>query len=242
MPARPDGERGDLSATAAELARAALGGRVAHSGFLEPSDADALAAALRRPGVAVSLSGGVPGAVRRVVVAYPDHLPEATVRLAAVYVEGVADGEELRSAARLAGVEAGRLGDAVRHQDGVSLITLGPLPEALLSLTRVAGRQVAPLEVGLERLARGSRHEQAVVVPSLRVDVLGGKAFRVSRSYFAKGVAAGRVRVNGRPAAKGTVAEVGDEVYAEGLGRFRVLRVDGSTRRGNLKVVVQSER
>ena len=31
------------------------------------------------------------------------------------------------------------------------------------------------------------------IVPSLRVDVLGARAFKVSRAYFAKGVAAGRV-------------------------------------------------
>lgn len=238
MPPRSGREEG----AADTLARAALGGRVAHSGFLEPDEADALAAALKRPGVSVALSGGMPAARRRLVIAYPDHLPEATVPITAVYVDGVTDGEALRTAARLAGVEPGRLGDVVPHQDGFSLITLAPAPDALLGLARVEGREVAPLEVPLERVATGTQREQEVVVPSLRVDVLGARAFRVSRSYFAKGVAAGRVRVNGQPADKGATADVGDEVYAEGLGRFRVLRVEGTTKRGNLKVAVQSER
>ena len=223
------------------LAGAALGGRVAHSGFLEPEEADALAAALKRPGVAVTSSGGSPAARRRVVIAYPEHLPDASVAMTAVYVEGIDEAEGLRSAARVAGVPAARLGDAVHHADGVSIIVLAPAPHELLGLRRVDGREVAPMEVPLERVASGSRRELEVVVPSLRVDVLGGRAFRVSRSYFAKGVQAGRVRVNGRLADKGSVADVGDEVFAEGLGRFRVLRVEGTTRRGNLRVLVQTE-
>lgn len=223
------------------LAGAALGGRVAYSGFLEPEEADALAAALRRPGVSVASSGGMPGARRRAVIAYPEHLPEASVAMTAVYVEGVSDPEALRTAARVAGVDAAALGDAVRHQDGVSIVVLAPPPRQLLELRRVEGREVSPMEVPLARVASGSRRELEVVVPSLRVDVLGGRAFRVSRSYFAKGVQAGRVRVNGRPADKGSVAEVGDEVYAEGLGRFRVLAVEGTTRRGNVKVRIEAE-
>lgn len=228
-------------ADADSLAGAALGGRVAHSGFLEPAEADALAAELRRPGVAVTSTGGAPGARRRVVIAYPDHLPEASVAMTAVYVGGVEDTEELRSAARVAGVEAAQLGDAVRHRDGASIIVLAPAPQALLGLGRVAGHEVTPMEVPPARVTSGSLRELEVVVPSLRVDVLGGRAFRVSRSYFGKGVQAGHVRVNGRLADKGSVVDVGDEVYAQGLGRFRVVAVEGTTRRGNLKVLIQAE-
>lgn len=238
--ARP-GDHGPQEAFDA-LARAARGGRVAHTGFLEPDEADALAAALRDADVAVSVTGGYPGARRRVVVARPSHVPKATVRLVGVYVEGVEDPEALRQAARAAGAEASALGDGVRHQDGASMIALDPAPPALLGLRRVGGREVTPMVVGVERVAAGSRREMEVVVPSLRVDVLGGKAFRVSRSYFAKGVAAGRVSVNGRRADKGATAGEGDEVYAEGLGRFRVAGVEGHTRRGNLRVRLDVER
>ncbi len=229
-------------ADAEALASAARGGRVAHTGFLEPPDADALVAALHGAGVSVAVDGGVSAARRRVVVAYPEHVPEATVGMAAVYFEGVEDPDALRVAARAAGVDTAALGDAVRHQDGISLITLAPPPEPLLALERIAGRQVTPLVVPIERVAGGSERELEVVVPSLRVDVLGGKAFRVSRSYFAKGVAAGRVRLNGKRADKGATAGPGDEVYAEGLGRFRIVRVEGQTRRGNLRVTLHAER
>lgn len=74
------------------------------------------------------------------------------------------------------------------------------------------------------------------VVPSLRIDVLGARAFRVSRSYFAKGVASGNVHIAGAPAGKSAQVEPGQQVMARGLGEFELLSVDGGTRRGNLKV------
>ena len=59
------------------------------------------------------------------------------------------------------------------------------------------------------------------VVPSLRVDALGAKAFRVSRSFFRKGIEAGNVTVNGSAVGKSGVVAEADEVYADGLGRYR---------------------
>jgi RNA-binding protein YlmH len=79
----------------------------------------------------------------------------------------------------------------------------------------------------------------SVIVPSLRADVLGARAFRVSRAWFAKGIANGNVSVNGRPAGKSTQALAGDEVTASGLGSFTVISVDGETKKGNLKVTLE---
>ncbi len=233
---------GDLAQHAARLAAAARGGRVASGPFLDPPEADALVAALRAEGVRAGAWGGYDGAKRRVVSAWPEQVPDARPKLRAVYVAGLADADELARLARRAGVPAGAIGDAVRHEEGVSLIVEAPVPAALLAPTVVHGVPVTPMEVPVERVAAGSARDASAVVPSLRVDVLGAKAFRVSRSYFAKGVAAGRVRVNGRPATKASSAEPGDEVYAEGLGRFRVERVEGETRRGNLRVTLHVER
>src|SRR5690606_30745799 len=80
--------------------------------------------------------------------------------------------------------------------------------------------------------------EVRAVVPSLRVDVLGARAFGVSRSYFARGVGAGNVLVGGEPAGKAASVEPGQEVEAIGLGSFVLVSVDGATRRDNLRVTL----
>jgi RNA-binding protein YlmH len=104
---------------------------------------------------------------------------------------------------------------------------------------QVDGELAAPVELAPAQRARS--RERTAVVPSLRVDALGAKAFGVSREYFAKGIAAGRVRIDGRTVGKSAEADAGDAVWAEGLGRFRVAEVQGSTRRGNLKVRIEVE-
>jgi RNA-binding protein YlmH len=220
------------------LVAAARGGRVASGPFLPPAEADALAALLRRSGVGVSSDGGRPAAERRVVTAHPPEMPEAGPRLVAVWFEGVRDEGDLRAAVRAAGIEASSLGDVVVDADGAAVVAVAAALPALLA-ARVGA--AAAREVPLERLSQGRLRRRDVVVPSLRVDALGAKAFGVSRSWFAKGVAAGRVHVNGKPAGKSADAAQGDEVWADGLGRFRVVAVHGETRKGNLKVTVEVE-
>lgn len=223
---------------AAGLSAAARGGRVASSPFLEPVDADALASELRRAGVGVSVDGGRPAAERRVVTAHPEQVPHAGPRLAAVWFDRVRDEGTVRAAATGAGVDAGSLGDVVLDADGAAVVALVDVVDALVR-ARPAG--VPGVEVPLERLAQGRTRRRDAVVPSLRVDAVGAKAFGVSRSWFTKGIAAGRVHVNGVRASKSAEAAAGDEVWADGLGRFRVLEVHGETRRGNLKVTIEVE-
>lgn len=224
-----------------KLERAARGGRVAHTSFLDPDEAAALAARLRDAGVSVQAEGGVSGAKRRVLTAFPEHIPAANTPLTAVYVANAPSEGDLLAALRAAGVDKTDIGDVVAHQDGLSVILLPPARETALRLTHVGGRPVEVQETELERLTRGRQRQQQVIVPSLRVDVLGAKAFRVSRAYFAKGVAGGRVSLNGGAAGKASSAGAGDEIYAEGLGRFTVLEVQGETRKGNVKVVLEVE-
>lgn len=228
-------------AEAQDLLAAARGGRVAHTGFLGPDETAALVAKLRGAEVGVHVWGGFPGARRRVVTVYPDSVPEATTPLSAVYVAGVAEPGDL-NAALVAGLGKDALGDVVQHQDGLSAVILDEAKGALPAEVKVRGQTVTLQPVPLERLAKGRSKRQTVIVPSLRADALGAKAFNVSRSYFSKGVAAGNVTVNGKRVSKSGAAEPGDEVYAEGLGRFYVLSVQGETRRGNQKVALEIEK
>lgn len=224
------------------LAASAEGGRVASSLFLDEADAARLLAVLRDRGVAASADGGAPAAARRVVTARPGHLPEAGTTLAGVYLAGVHDPDEARAALIAAGLDAGALGDAVRHAEGVTVVALASALSSLPDAVRVAGRSVGTEVVPLERVTAGSRKTVRLVVPSLRADVLGAKAFGASRSWFAKGVAAGKVRIDGVPAGKSSTLEVGSELWAEGLGRARLTDVQGETKKGNRKVVVEVEK
>ena len=228
----------------AELIEAALGGRVAHSGFRSAEASSALRHAVLDAGAAVTVTGGFPGAKRRVVTAHPGHIPEAAPPFVGVYLAGL---EPSRAADALRGsrVAEAWCGDVVAHQDGVTVVTLDPPDEAVLNAFReVLGRAggAEPEVVPLERVAAGAVRDDQVIVPSLRVDALGAKGFRTSRSWFTKGIAGGNVFLNGDAASKGSEAAVGDEIYARGLGWIRVEEVEGETRRGNVKVRLTVEK
>jgi RNA-binding protein YlmH len=120
------------------------------------------------------------------------------------------------------GVPKEQMGDVVRHQDGMSVITMDPPHPATVSRKNVGSVEIDPMIVGLELVRRGKSSTKTVVVPSMRADALGAKAFGVSRTYFGKGVAGGKVYLNGAVASKSTVVGLADELYADGVGRFVV--------------------
>ena len=159
------------------LIAAALAGRVAHTPFLEPDLADRILADLREAGVVYHRSGGYSGAV---VTAYPSHMPVATTPLTALYYRGVGEPGPLGAAIAAQGIEPGIVGDLVSHSDGIALVCLAPPDGRLLEPVPVGGCQIPGREIDLKLLRAASVRRFDAVIPSLRVDAVGAKAFRVS--------------------------------------------------------------
>jgi RNA-binding protein YlmH len=84
-----------------------------------------------------------------------------------------------------------------------------------------------------------SNKTRAVVVPSMRLDVIGAKGFGVSRAYFQQGIEGKKVRINGSLASSSTQVREGDTLIAEGLGRIEFKRILNETKRGNWKLELE---
>ena len=216
-----------------DLIKAAKGDRVVSTNFLEPNDAASLAAKLRAKEIKFELNGGFPGASRRVLTVFPNHIPKATTSLSTIYFEDISK-DELVERFQRTDIDLENVGDIINFQEGLAVVILSSIKDTFLELT---GAQ----EIALADISKNQGKVQQVIVPSLRVDVLGAKAFKVSRSYFAKGIANGKVSVQGKLAGKSSSAELEDEVHAEGLGRFRLVELLGKTKKGNHKVVLEVE-
>lgn len=214
--------------------------RVMATGFLEPESAAQLASQLRQREVSVHLSGGFAGARRRVVTAFPEHIPQATTKMTALYAPDTAH-DNLRSALQQHGIADDALGDSRDYQEGSAIVILYSALAKALEMDRLEARPVTLQEIDLHYLASGKHSRVQIIVPSLRLDALGAKAFKKSRSYFSKGIAGGKVSINGVKAGKSASAEVGDEIYAEGLGRAWLVEVQGTTKKGNFKTVMEVE-
>ncbi|GEM90040.1 S4 domain-containing protein [Oceanithermus desulfurans] len=217
-----------------DLVKKARGGRVVASGFLDPEAQEALRTLAAHEGLGLAWFGGLPAAERRLGVLHPPEVPEVSDP---TWVGWLAAEDPERAAARLRRtLDAGELGDVRPTPQGVLFAT------TRAAKARLAAAGLAAAEPPEERRPRERRKTRTLVVPSLRVDVVGAKGLGVSRSYFAKGVKAGKVRLRGRVAGAGDEVREGDTLIAEGLGQVTLVRVVGRTTRGNYKVELTAEK
>ncbi len=217
-----------------DLVKKARGGRVVASGFLDPKEQEALRTLAAREGLGLAWFGGLPAAERRLGVLHPPEVPAVSDP---TWVGWLPVEDPERAAARLRRtLDAGDLGDVRLTPEGVLFAT------TRAAQARLAAAGLAAVDPPEAHRPRERRKTRTLVVPSLRVDVVGAKGFGVSRNYFAKGVKAGKVRLRGRVAGAGDEVREGDTLIAEGLGQVTLVRVVGRTTRGNYKVELTSER
>lgn len=226
----------------AQLMAQARGGRVVRSGFVEADSIDRRA--LDGDEVRHQLAGGFPDARRVVLTLYPEHIPNVDAGVSVLRVTGDFrpdfELQDFAVALRRLDLPEDGLGD-VREERGAFLVAAtGKAKTALLNLTELAGAGVEVEDIG-ESAGRPAKTRE-VVVPSLRLDVVGAKGFGVSRAYFQQGVDGGKVRLNGAVARASAEVREGDSLSAEGLGRVDFKRVVNETRRGNYKVELEVHR
>lgn len=208
--------------------------------FLEPESQEELRRLAKQEGLQVAAFGGLPLAERKVMVLYPEEVPQVSDPTRVLLVRFAGDLERLEDTLREI-MEPGLLGDL---EACVSLCE-GSVEVGFLVVTLPKGHK-ALIEAGLEvreatpgEIPQSRERVRSVVVPSLRVDAVGAKGFGVSRNYFAQGVKAGKVKLGGKTAAGKDEVKEGDTLLAEGLGVLTVRKVLGSTKRGNYKLEVE---
>ncbi len=216
-----------------ELLKKARGGRVVASGFLDLKEQEELRLLARREGLELAWFGGLRGAERKVGVLHPAQIPRVSADVWVGWLESAEP--EAAAAALKRSLAAEQLGDVRVLENGVLFAASAAARKTLESAGILAGEPPA-------ELLRGREKTRSIVVPSLRVDALGSKGFGVSRSYFAKGVKAGKVRLRGKVASVSDEVRQGDTLVAEGLGQVTLVRLGGLTKRGNYKVELRFEK
>ncbi len=227
------------------LVNQARGGRVVRTGFLEGTDLDRRA--LAAGGVKFASHGGFTDAQRVIYTLYPEHIPAIddpvrVFQLEAADLPGGVDAQDIIVALSL----PEELRGDIREDHGAFLIATTAKGAKLFEEKTILNLQGRAVEVSFTpadpgSLGRGSK-TRSVVVPSLRLDVVGAKGFGVSRAYFQAGIEGKKVRVNGVIASNSTGVREGDTLSADGLGRIEFKRIEGETRRGNVKLELEVHR
>ncbi len=228
------------------LVQQARGGRVIRTGFLEGAALDRRA--LAASGIRFAAHGGFTDAERVIYTLYPEHIPNVDDPVRLMQITGDFDRDINETDIRIAlGLPEDQLGDVRSNRDGFFIATTAKFEKQLETLTtlQLQGRLVEASisSARLEDLNPAHRAPKTttrtVVVPSLRLDVVGAKGFGVSRAYFQAGIEGKKVRVNGNVASSSTPVRTGDTLTAEGIGRIEFKRIEGETRRGNIKLELE---
>lgn len=226
-----------------QLVAQARGGRVIRTPFMDGDEIDRRL--LNDDDVRHRIAGGFPDARRVILTLHPAHIPEVdsgitVLRLTPEPGGPAWDVQDFTVQLRRLDLNDEQLGDIREERASFLVAATGKAAQTIEALTKLGDRPVEVEEVG-ESAGKGSKLRE-VVVPSMRVDVVGAKGFGVSRAYFQQGIDGGKVRLNGQPARASSEIREGDSLSAEGIGRIDFRRVISETRRGNYKVEVEVHR
>ncbi|QYR24205.1 RNA-binding protein [Paenibacillus sp. sptzw28] len=233
------------------IERAAYAHELKRTDFLDPRQADILTAlANRRPEVQLKLFGGYDGAERRRAIVAPDYrvLDDEAEGISLIEISGGTQGHlELDHGDYLGallglGIKRDRIGDLQVHEQFCHCLVVDEIADYVNVHLRQVHRvhvltDIIPL-TGLQ-IAAPELEEQNLSVASLRLDGIASDVYRISRSKIVDPIRAGKCRVNWKaeedPSA---LLKDGDVVSMQGLGRFKVLAVEGVTKKGRVRVKI----
>lgn len=140
------------------------------------------------------------------------------------------------------GIKRDRIGDIYVHPTFCHIVVTDEMAQYLDVHLRQVHRQDVLTEIlPIESLqpVRENLEEMSFTVASLRLDGIASDAYRISRAKIVEPIKAGKCRVNWRTEEDPSKQlKEGDVISLKGLGRFKLLEVDGMTKKGRIRIKV----
>lgn len=219
--------------------------------FLDPRQVYILRnLAAKFPQVTLSPFGGYPGAERCRVLIHQEYWQpeEEDFSLSAFRVTSPSPGfgqlkhKDFLGALTGIGLKRDKYGDILLHSDSTQLV----VAEEIADYVRVHLNQVHRVSVHTESIPFDEINPTAeewkelhLTVSSTRADVVVGDVFRLSRSKALIPIRAGHLKVNWMVVDSPSFqVKAGDMVSLRGYGRFKVMKEEGVTRKGNIRLEI----
>jgi RNA-binding protein YlmH len=246
----PD-ERHFVDRAAEFVAQAADGHAVKRTDFLDPRQAFIVSSIVNRElDVQCRFDGGYTQAERKRAIIAPDYLylddEEMGIEVLSITsddskFETLEHGDFLGALLGL-GMKRDKVGD-IHVGDSFChvLIASEAINYMHLQLSQVhrVHVQTEVLPLSMLQVASPRLEEMTFTVASLRLDGIVGDAYRLSRAKALVPIQAGRCRVNWKPElSPSKELKAGDVVSLQGFGRFKLLEVEGMTKKGRIRVKI----
>jgi len=219
--------------------------------FLDPRQVYILNSLIaKNPNLSYSAFGGYEDAERcRVILHQSYYLPEPDdFSLSVIQVTSPqAQFQKLKHKDYLgallgAGLKRGKFGDVLVHREFGQIILAKEIAEYMrIHFGQIHRVQVVSEEIPLSQIA--PIHEDwrrvTITVPSTRADVVVGDVFRLSRAKALIPIKAGHLKINWMPVDSPSYSiHEGDMVSLRGYGRFKVIKEEGVTKKGNIRLEI----
>lgn len=219
--------------------------------FLDPRQAQIVTMlANRNPDVGIRLDGGYAQAERQRAIIGPDYrsLDDEAVGISVLAVNGPGQAQleldhgDFLGALLGLGIKRDRIGDIHVHEQFCHIMITDEIADYL----NIHLRQVHRIKVHTDIIPLNELQtviprleEMSLSVASMRLDGIASDVYRISRSKIVDPIRAGRCRVNWKSEEDPSEPlQAGDVVSFKGLGRFKVLEVDGVTKKGRIRVKI----
>lgn len=231
--------------------RSAMQHELKRTDFLDPRQAQIVTMlANRNPDVTLRLDGGYEAAERKRALIAPDYrnleaepmgIAVLEARPTGATYQDLDHGDFLGALLGL-GIKRDRIGDIYVHDTFAHIIVTDEMADYLnIHLRQVHRLSVLTDVLPLEQLQAVTTklEEIGLSVASMRLDGIASDVYRISRSKIVDPIRAGRCRVNWKTEEDPSEQlKEGDVVSFKGLGRFKVIEVDGVTKKGRIRVKI----
>ena len=196
--------------------------------------------------------GGFEDAERKMLVYLPEYLDESvlyaedspvTCLEGTFFLEDNLSHRDILGALMGAGIQRETVGDILVEPGRCLFFVTREIATYVLDNLRSAGRTVLHLKpVPLENLPLPEPEFQEIkdTVSSLRLDSVISSGFRIGRSLAADYIRSGKAAIDGLPCEKpDKLVSEGSKISVRGLGKVRLYRVNGKTKKDRISITIQ---
>lgn len=189
--------------------------------------------------------GGIDEAERKIIIIFPPYIQIEDINnyINALSIEvdnvNLSHRDFLGGILNL-GINRSKVGDILIHEGYAQTVVKREISDYILAnLTKIGKHKVKVKEIHLDSLKKAEVDYliRKTTLSSLRLDVLISGALNLSRSISQKLISSGRVKVNWEPIDKTAKdIEEGDIISVKGFGRFILNSIEGTSKKGRIKV------
>lgn len=202
------------------------------------------------------LHGGIEEAERKILLFYPNKLSELTSQnpkkilpIKCIRINlpkemyGKYNHRDYLGGLMKLGIKREKIGDILVFENGADILILEEIENFLMnnitSLTRFSKAKIETVNLQDIREKKINKKEIKIIVPSLRIDAVISEVIHTSRGKSEELLQEGRIFLNYEQIAKGTKQiKEKDILTIRGKGKFEIEKIEGQTRNGRIKMLI----